>query len=674
MNHGNDQKKVIVKYHKLTESNTNKEPTNGSNIVQGITFDKIQGKTKLTNQGYHINIASISKEKIKEIENDLTIIPYRLDATKEEMEKSKFTLFKYSKNRLDIIVPRYYGVGKYGPAEKEEFESEDIDITFTQSLRDKQIAVCERCIKYIKKNGGGLLSVPCGFGKTVCAIYIAHRLGLKTLIVVHKTFLVKQWINSILNFLNIDESRIGIIQQKKCDYINKDFVVGMIHTISKHEHKNVFDNFGLVIYDEAHHVACKFFSRALLKTGSQYTLALTATPYRGDKTIKVMYWFLGGTIYRESIKINKNVIVKIINYKSTNHKLFTVKKKWLKGEMRVDTGKMVTNICTIDTRNQTIIDTINHIRRTDPERKILILSGRIPHLHILKKGVDDEIRKDIDAGILDDDEIFSCYYIGPTKLAKRQEAEERGDIIFATYDMAHEGLDIKHLNTVILASPKKDIMQSIGRVMRTILQAGDVRPMVLDFSDDIGTIGRWFKIRSAIYTACKYEIENYYLIDDRFVNSYEYNGIEISKHDFHHENIFINHAINKHNAVHNRWKKDLDKFERNCRSHELLLKERLGEEPIIIDPYTIKTNFNRIEYTVLNHIEFTTLEGILFVPKLKDSDFEIKVIKDANETDMLDLNADMEIDLNDVMNEMSVIQSVKRKDNRYIIPTKKMFR
>lgn len=635
-------------------------------------YNKPKGcKTKLTNQGYHVDTRSISRNTLKDIENDLTVTPYMMDATKEELEAAKFPVFKYSSNRLDIIVPRYYGVSKFGPADEEEFDSEDIDIVFTQTLRDVQKTVCERCIKYMRKNGGGLLSVPCGFGKTVCALYIAQRLGLKTLVIVHKTFLVKQWIRSILDFLNIDESRIGIIQGKHVKVKDKDIVIGMLQTISTREYKNVFETFGLVIYDEAHHVAARVFSRTLLKTCAQYTLALTATPYRGDRLIKVMYWFLGGTMYRESVKVNTNVIVKVIKHRSSDKKLFVVKQRWFKGRLRVDTGKMLTNICRIDKRSQTIIDAINLLRRTYPERKILVLSGRKEHLDTLKDGIDAAIQEDIDAGIINEDEILSCYYVGCTKPAARQAAEERGDIIFATYEMAHEGLDIKRLNTVVLASPKKDVMQSVGRIMRKILEQGDARPMVMDFADDIVGIGGWFNVRRAIYTKCKYEIENYYLINDKFVNSLTYNGIEVTKHDIHHENSYINHITNDHYIMHNKWVRAIDTFENLCREHELSILERNGEEPIIVSPYTLNTKFDRTEYEELNQLEFTELEDILHVSNLKAEDIERTIIKDVNENGVLDLDADMDIDLKDAMNETSVMQAIRRKNTG--IPTRKLF-
>jgi len=265
--------------------------------------------------------------------------------------------------------------------------------------------------------------------------------------------------------------------------------------------------------------------------------------------------------------------------------------------------------------------------------------------------------------LIDEDEIKTCYYIGDTKSADRLDAEENGDIIFATYSMAHEGLDIKHLNTVILASPKKDVMQSIGRVMRTILQTGDVRPMVLDFADDIHVIGGWLKIREAVYNKCKYEVENYYLIDDKFITSDEYSGIEVVNSDIHHENAKVNNSINKHNLIHNRWVKDIDKFERLCKSYESSK-----------DPFTVNTNFDRTEYKELDSVEFTELKDILFVPKLKDEDFDKKIIKDADENDVLDIEKDMEVDLTDVMNEVSVMQSIMRKDNRNVMPVKRLFR
>lgn len=588
--------------------------------------------TRITNQGYHLNVIELTAEQLKTIINELTIIPLRLDATEIEKELLKFIIYKYSKNRLEIIVPRFYGITKFGPSKK-EFNAEEIDIQFTQKLRDKQIFICEKSIKHIKQYGGGVLSVPCGFGKTVCALYIAYRLGLKTLIIIHRSVLLKQWIKSVLEFLCIDTSRVGIIRSSRCDIKGKDIVIGMIQTISKRQYSNEFDNFGFVIHDEAHNVGCKLHSKTLLKTGSQYTLALTATPYRYDGTIKVMYWFLGGMIYREKIKINKNMIVKVIHHKSTDVKLFSNETRRFKGQQRVDTTKMITNICCINTRNKNIIDTITHIRRAYPARKIIVLSSRITQLEFLKKHVDKYINDDINAGL--SDEIYTCLYISATRIRDRIIAEEKGDIIFATYEIASTGLDIKHLNTLIYASPKKDVMQASGRICRTILCAGDIRPLIIDYMDDIDVISNWYNIRKTIYTACKFEIEHYYLIDDTFKTYVEYEGGVNTK--MHHPNSYIHNLINDAAIFDCEWNNLINIYNHLSNNY-------------------IKCIDNK---QVLDTFEYTSIRDIYYTSVLNDSDIEIEV---AGIND--------NIDETDYFNENNIMESISNKN---YMPSKRLF-
>lgn len=189
-------------------------------------------KTKLSCFGYHIDPKEITNEQYRKIIDELTVYPYKMEITPEEIQATKFSIYKKTDDG-ELIVPRYYGISRFGKPQTQSFDSEEIDIHFTKTLREKQQIVCDQAIKYIKRNGGGLLSVPCGFGKTICALYIVQKLGLKTLVVVHKSFLIKQWIKNALEFLDISESKIGIIRQKKCDIIGKDIVFGMIQTIAK---------------------------------------------------------------------------------------------------------------------------------------------------------------------------------------------------------------------------------------------------------------------------------------------------------------------------------------------------------------------------------------------------------------------------------------------------------
>ena len=83
---------------------------------------------------------------------------------------------------------------------------------FNGKLREYQTNIVDVCLKIIKSNGGGIISLPCGRGKTIIAIYLACVLKIKTLVVVHKTFLQNQWYERIKQF---SDAKIGIIRQKK---------------------------------------------------------------------------------------------------------------------------------------------------------------------------------------------------------------------------------------------------------------------------------------------------------------------------------------------------------------------------------------------------------------------------------------------------------------------------
>jgi len=95
------------------------------------------------------------------------------------------------------------------------------------------------------KPKGGLVVLPCGYGKTVFALYLAAQHGRRTLVLVHKGFLVEQWQARMRQFL--PGATVGVIQQGRIES-DADVVVGMIQSIAKREYgDHVLSGFGLVI-------------------------------------------------------------------------------------------------------------------------------------------------------------------------------------------------------------------------------------------------------------------------------------------------------------------------------------------------------------------------------------------------------------------------------------------
>jgi len=292
---------------------------------------------------------------------------------------------------------------------------------------------------------------------------------------------------------------------------NHNFIIGSKKSPNK--------QYGTIVHN-CHHFSSKQFSKALAKTGSKYTIGLSATPYRSDGLIKVVKWYLGDIMYRKKLATNNQVIAKILTFYS-DHMLFQEKQRYIKTSIKPDSVQMITNLTLLKERNAHIINIINEIRQ-DPERKILILSGRKAHLKLLKDSIDKSIQDDIDSKKMLENEITTCYYTGDATKEERQLAEQKGDILFGTYDMAHEGLDIDRLNTIVLASPKKDVIQAIGRILRKVLKDGDLRPLIIDIVDNLSIFKSQAKKREDFYNKSKYLQHYYYCYEHNLVSPYRY--------------------------------------------------------------------------------------------------------------------------------------------------------
>lgn len=426
----------------------------------------------------------------------------------------------YTETETSITIPRYYAKNYlHYPLPPTFPPYEEYNFQFLGNLRDKQPEIAEICLNYLRTHGGGILSLHCGAGKTVLALYILAILGVKTLIVVHKTFLLNQWIERIEQYLGIDKSNIGIIRQKIIR--PKPITVAMLQSVAMIDYNmDIFDSFGLVIYDEAHHCASRVFCKALAKLNTKYTLGLSATPFRQDGLTKVLYWYLGPIIYRLVRKGENRVHVKNIMYHST-HKLFCDKTQRLKGKVKPAHQRMITNLHKINERNEFIVDIIEHLTITLKEgRKTLILSGRLEHLKILKKLIDTRIKSLPD---LDNNEYTTSYYIGGMKDWALDVAAE-ADIIFATYSMAEEGLDINGLNTLILATPKKNIEQAAGRILRKSVEDGDTPPLIIDIADQLDAFKGWEEARTKFFTSQNYTVRGAIVYDRDFVSLFDYLG------------------------------------------------------------------------------------------------------------------------------------------------------
>jgi superfamily II DNA or RNA helicase len=594
---------------------------------------------ELNTQGYILPKKRVDKAHEALILKDLKVTPHITGDFGQRPKPFKI----YTDDDDNYYVPRYWGIKYFGLPQKVSFEqpTTSMDITFRGELRPYQQEIIDKLdnVFYkdtkLKEYGGGIVCIPPGGGKTVIAINYACKLNMKTLIVVHKTFLLDQWVERLQQYT---DASIGIIRQDKVQVDRKEVVIAMLQTLLSRDYNDLLKQFPVVIFDECfpysqhilthrgtmsmgkiydmwnnkeelplvhsyneethmfewkkityawkkpyseklvkitwhhnnslsctpnhklltvfhdwkearelqigdllrqnceasiitsiewidvddkyvydievadnhnfvccmenstsgviahncHHLGAESFSQVMNKTRSPYIIGLTATPERTDKLEKVFYWNIGELLHRgEKKKESRKAIVKMFYFRCQHPKFKTEVNKW---NQKVNMPKMITNITEIEERNELIVNTIKDTLEAEPERKIFLLTNRRAHI--------DEMQKRLKQIYPDDVGL----YIGGMKKDKLKESEEK-TIILGTYEMASEGLDIPDLDTLILATPKSDIVQSIGRIMRKEEADYINVPLIVDIVDTLDVFYGMSHKRKRIYNQNKYEIQ-----------------------------------------------------------------------------------------------------------------------------------------------------------------------
>ena len=439
----------------------------------------------LGQKGYTLIKNQITIEKQKQIRTDLTIKP-RIQGAPMGTNNLSFPAYRESTNKM--YVPHYYGVEHFGkPAKYKIPEGASINVLFQGTLRSKQEIVSETYLNYVIKNniGGGLLELPCAFGKTVIALHIISQLKKKTFIIVHKEFLMNQWIERINEFL--PNARIGKIQGQIIDIDDKDIVIGMLQSLSMKEYPpSTFESFGLTIIDEVHHISSEVFSNTLFKLVTKYMLGLSATMERKDGTTKVFKMFLGDVIFKGKRDEEHKVTVRAIEYK-VNDDEFNETKLDYRGNPAY--SSMISKLCEYNRRSEFILKVVTDMFLENASQQIMILAH---NKNLLKYLHDAILHRNI---------ATVGYYIGGMKEQALKETEGK-QIVIATYSMAAEALDIKTLTTLIMATPKTDIEQSVGRILR--VKHGN--PVVVDIMDSHNLFKNQWKKRKTFYKRENYKI------------------------------------------------------------------------------------------------------------------------------------------------------------------------
>lgn len=384
----------------------------------------------------------------------------------------------YRESDTMIITPYYYGkelFKKYNDITytPQDVSSEPIDVAFDGSMRPHQITVINEVMTHFVDNHRCLLNLPCGFGKSIITLHLISLLKKKTLIIVHKEFLLEQWHDYIKKFL--PNAKVGFIRQNTFEP-DADIIIGMLQSLTSRDYPKIPD-IALTIIDEAHNICASVFSTALFKYSSLYMIGLSATPERkSDGLGCILEWTFGKfiTIKKER---DQDVIVKIVDSNSS------ITEKLLRFTGKLNIQNAINQLTTNTERNKLIIKQIKKYTN----RNILVVTDRVEHVKYIHKSL-----KDLGIG--------SSIFIGGMKQADRQLATE-SSILIATYQMVKEGFDLPKLDVLLFATPKREITQVSGRIIRKI---HDTTPVIVDIYDKTSVFERWGYDRFRYYKKNKF--------------------------------------------------------------------------------------------------------------------------------------------------------------------------
>lgn len=362
-----------------------------------------------------------------------------------------------------------------------------ISIKFSGELRNDQ----KSAVRKIMKHDMGVLCAPTAFGKTVTAAALISRRKVSSLILVHRTELLRQWQERLMTFLDLQKKDLGVIGGGKYKPSGKIDIAVMQSLSRREDIDEILDGYGQIIIDECHHISAFSFETILKHAKAKHIVGLTATPERRDGHHPIIFMQCGPI--RHNAPRPKNLPTQLEVWPKNlpapeippNSEIQDVFRALIKHE----------------SRNHRITEDI--LTAYQEGRKILVLTERTEHLELLNDALCDK--------------IGNCYVLHG-RLSKKQrttiftaitELEKTAPrVLLATGRFIGEGFDHPPLDTLVLAMPiswKGTLQQYAGRLHREHTDKKDVR--IYDYIEhDQPQLAKMWNKRQKGYRAMGYKV------------------------------------------------------------------------------------------------------------------------------------------------------------------------
>lgn len=374
--------------------------------------------------------------------------------------------------------------------EDERFAGTALDVSFLGTLRPDQ----ETAVTAMQAHDTGILCAPTAFGKTVSAAALIAQRGVNTLVLVHRTELLRQWQERLQAFLGVGKEVVGTLGGGKPKLTGQIDIAVMQSLSRQGEISDLVKNYGQIIIDECHHLSAVSFEALLRSSPARYVLGLTATPIRRDGQQPIIFMQCGPIRHTATRPAG------------APHDL-SVSPRLLSGPILVPEGAGIQAIfkqlANDAQRTATIVSAVVQAYRQG--RKVLVLTQRTEHVETLDVALREQVAN-----------LFTLHGRLPKKqrvslisaLESLPEAAPR--VLLATGTLIGEGFDHPPLDTLVLAMPiswRGILQQYAGRLHRAHAAKTDIQ--VIDFVDEgqVALLRMWEK-RKAGYKAMGYRLND----------------------------------------------------------------------------------------------------------------------------------------------------------------------
>ena len=370
----------------------------------------------------------------------------------------------------------------------ERFDGSPIDAPFVGTLRLDQ----EAAVAAMLHHDTGVLCAPTAFGKTVTAAAMIARRGVTTLVLVHRTELLKQWQERLQAFLGVGKGEVGTIGGGKAKPTGK-IDIAVMQSISRQGKVNpLVYNYGQVIVDECHHVGAVTFDAILKSAKAKFVLGLTATPVRRDGLQPIIFMQCGPIRYKAAKPAGMPHDLEVLP-----------RSRLTRINLPTDAGiqDIFGHLANDQARTEAIAAEVRDA--VGQGRKVLVLTERTEHLDAINAALHG---------------LLSALFVLHGRMSTKQRRALVADldalppdaprVLLSTGKLVGEGFDHPPLDTLVLTMPvswKGTLQQYAGRLHREHATKTDVR--IIDFVDaGHPALMRMWEKRQRGYRAMGYRI------------------------------------------------------------------------------------------------------------------------------------------------------------------------